>query len=260
MMIAELFNVNLWTVIVIILPILYFIYYRKFRIFIYDQPEKVTKGKIVRGKCPPAYPNGKFSYFLILEIHLPFVLGWFWLIDSGDLARGDVKFIQHCGRDVVLFRGHNGKPYVLEAYCAHMGGNLGVGGKVRDINCIECPFHGWIYDGETGSCIFSDGKNKIPRKVDRFEYIDVERCISSVSNDKKSSDYLQKISENQEIKLKTYECREINESIFAWFHADEQLRHKPTYELFNIKDEIYRSNMEGKNKENTCLELIYSFF
>jgi cholesterol 7-dehydrogenase len=229
MMITDLVSVNLWTVTVIILPILYFIYYRKFRVFIYDQPEKVTKGKIIRGKCPPAYPNG-----------------WFWLIDSENLSRGDVKFIQHCGRDVVLFRGHDGKPYVLDAYCAHIGGNLGVGGKVRDINCIECPFHGWIYDGETGACVFSDGENKIPRKVDTFEYIDVERCTAS--NAENESDYLQKIAENQEVKLKRYECREMNGSIFAWFHADEQLRNKPLYELFDIKDEIKRNNMEGKNK------------
>ena len=229
---ADFLNLNLWTIILILLPVLYFVYRRKFRIFIYDQPEKVTRGKIVRGKCPPAYPNG-----------------WFWLIDSGDLSPGDVKFIQHCGRDVVLFRGHDGKPYVLEAYCAHIGGNLGMGGKVRDINCIECPFHGWTYDGETGACVFSDGDRKIPRKVDTFEYIDVERCSASVSNGEQKSIYLQKIAENQEIKLKRYECREMNGSIFAWFHADEQWRNKPLYELFNIEDEIERNDMEGKRFE-----------
>lgn len=224
-MLIEVFNVNIWTAIFIFLTILYFIYYRIFRVFIYDQPEKVTKGKIIRGKCPPAYPNG-----------------WFWLIDSNNLGRGDVKFIQNCGRDVVLFRGYDGKAYVLEAYCAHIGGNLGVGGKVRDINCIECPFHGWIYDGETGTCVFTDGEKKVPRKIDTFKYVDIERCFI---NNQNKTDYLQKIAENQEIKLKRYECRELNGSIFAWFHADEQLRNKPTYELFDIKDEITRNNMEG---------------
>ena len=183
------------------------------------------------------------SSFVFLNI-LIFLLGWFWLIDSWNLARGDTKFIQHCRRDVVLFRGHNGKPYVLEAYCSHMGANLGIGSKVRDINCIECPFHGWIYDGETGACIFSDGENKITRKVDTFEYIDIERCVS---NSEKSSDYLQKIAENQEVKLKTYECREMNGSIFVWYHADEQLRNKPLYELFDLKDEINNCNIECKN-------------
>ncbi len=46
-------------VLFVILPLLYFIYYRKFRYFIFDQRDKVTKGKISRGKCPPFFPNGK---------------------------------------------------------------------------------------------------------------------------------------------------------------------------------------------------------
>ena len=39
------------------------------------------------------------------------------------------------------------------AYCAHMGVHLGVGGKVVNNQCIQCPFHGWVYDGETGACV-----------------------------------------------------------------------------------------------------------
>jgi hypothetical protein len=30
-----------------------------------------------------------------------------------------------------------------------MGANLGVNGKLKWERCIECPFHGWIFDGET---------------------------------------------------------------------------------------------------------------
>ena len=47
------------TVLLAILPVLYFLYYQKFRYFIFDQREKVTKGKTSRGKCPPFFPNGK---------------------------------------------------------------------------------------------------------------------------------------------------------------------------------------------------------
>lgn len=227
MTIGELLNANLWTIVAILLPILYIFYYRKFRIFIYDQPQKVTKGKIIRGKCPPAFPNG-----------------WFWLADSHTLARGNVKFVQHCGRNVVLFRGHDGKPYVLDAYCAHMGGNLGIGGRVRDMNCIECPFHGWIYDGETGKCVFTDGEKKIPRKVDTFEYVDVERCTTAANK----IEFLEKIAENQEVGIKKYETRELNGSIFAWFHAREEMQHKPMYELIDITDEIERNNMETRGE------------
>lgn len=127
-----------------------------------------------------------------------------------------------------------------------MGGNLGMGGKVRNVNCIECPFHGWMFDGETGTCVFSIDERKIPRKVDTYKYADIERCTPCISNDQSKTVYLEKIAENQETKIKKYECREMNGSIFAWFHAKEELRNKPTYEIFDISDEIEKNNMEGK--------------
>jgi ABC-type Mn2+/Zn2+ transport system permease subunit len=58
-MIAADLRVPTTIVLFIILPLLYFIYYRKFRYFIFDQRDKVTKGKTSRGKCPPFFPNGK---------------------------------------------------------------------------------------------------------------------------------------------------------------------------------------------------------
>jgi hypothetical protein len=58
-MIIDYLNVSTTAVFFVILPLLYFIYYRKFRYFIFDQRDKVTKGKTSRGKCPPFFPNGK---------------------------------------------------------------------------------------------------------------------------------------------------------------------------------------------------------
>ncbi len=46
---------------------------------------------------------------------------------------------------------HCGQVSIVDAYCPHLGANLGVGGRVIG-NCIECPFHGWQFDGETGKC------------------------------------------------------------------------------------------------------------
>ncbi len=64
----------------------------------------------------------------------------------------------------------------MEAYCKHLGANLGVGGKVVNQKCIQCPFHGWLYDGETGICVGKsfcnidyDGK---PMEVHNVEYND----------------------------------------------------------------------------------------
>jgi len=53
---------------------------------------------------------------------------------------------------VAVFRGDDGKAYVVDAYCPHLGANLGVGGRVVG-GCIECPFHGWQFRGEDGKCV-----------------------------------------------------------------------------------------------------------
>ena len=166
------------------------------------------------------------------------------MINSCDLKPGDVKPISYCGREIVLFRGKNGKPYVLEAYCAHMGAHLGVGGTVRHVSCIECPFHGWTFDGETGDCVLSGaGEKKILRIADRFEYHDLERCTAIPDTD---GVYLKKTLEQQEVRLKRYICREINGSILVWYHSDDKLRETPLYEPLDLADELQTYQMEGR--------------
>lgn len=51
-----------------------------------------------------------------------------------------------------MFRGQEGQAHVLNAYCPHLGANLAVGGRVVG-NCIECPFHGWRFEGSDGKCV-----------------------------------------------------------------------------------------------------------
>ena len=55
------------------------------------------------------------------------------------------------GENLVVFRTGAGKACVLDAYCPHLGANLGIGGRVVG-DCIECPFHGWQFDGHDGKC------------------------------------------------------------------------------------------------------------
>ena len=52
----------------------------------------------------PAYPNG-----------------WFRVAYSADLAVGDLRALHYFGRDLVLFRGEDGRAHVLDAHCAHLG-------------------------------------------------------------------------------------------------------------------------------------------
>ena len=74
------------------------------------------------------------------------------------------------GQNFVLFRDQSGEPRCLADVCIHRGGSL-AGGKIKG-NCIECPYHGWQFDGQ-GIChrIPSLGKNaKIPKraKIDSY--------------------------------------------------------------------------------------------
>ncbi|CAF0981086.1 unnamed protein product [Rotaria sordida] len=230
-MIADYVQLTTTTVLFIIIPLLYLIYYRKFRYFIFDQRTKVTKGKTSRGKCPPSFPNG-----------------WFWIINSCDLKPGHTKAISYCGRNLVLFRGTNGTPYVLDAFCAHMGAHLGFGGKVCHSTCIECPFHGWTFDGETGDCVLSGVENKIIRMADKYEYHDIENCTPVPNNDNTTNIYLNKVSEKEEIRLKRYICREINGSILVWYHSDEKLREHPLYEPFDLSNELKMNKMQPRGE------------
>jgi len=78
---------------------------------------------------------------------MPFPFGWFVVCYSDELSRGQVKALRYFGRDLVLWRGEDGKPRMLDAYCRHLGANMSFGGRVRG-NLLECPFHAWRYDGD----------------------------------------------------------------------------------------------------------------
>jgi phenylpropionate dioxygenase-like ring-hydroxylating dioxygenase large terminal subunit len=53
------------------------------------------------------------------------------------------------GQDFVLFRDSGGTARCMSNTCVHRGGSL-AGGKIKG-DCVECPYHGWQFDGE-GHC------------------------------------------------------------------------------------------------------------
>lgn len=48
----------------------------------------------------------------------------------------------------------------------------GLGGIVKSNSTIQCPFHGWTFDGETGDCVQTFQKHK--KKVDQYNYHDIK--------------------------------------------------------------------------------------
>ncbi|XP_026568371.1 cholesterol 7-desaturase-like [Pseudonaja textilis] len=120
------------------------------------------------GQVLPSYPNG-----------------WFRLLGSDELARGEVRNVAALGEQFAVFRDLDGKVYVLDAYCPHLGANLAIGGRVVG-DCIECPFHGWMFSGKDGSCV------KIP--------------------------YAKKVPEFASTKV--WPSCEVNDMIMVWYHCD----------------------------------------
>jgi cholesterol 7-desaturase len=116
---------------------------------------KAKRTRKIGEKIPPPFPNG-----------------WFAVASSRDVKRGESMSFDCLGENFVIFRSISNKVYVLDAYCPHMGANLGkniiisilinkhekkfshlcVGGIVKD-NCIECPFHQWKFSGIDGSLV-----------------------------------------------------------------------------------------------------------
>lgn len=71
--------------------------------------------------------------------------GWFQVAWSSDVAIGQVIPLTYFGTELVAFRGRDGAVSVLDAHCQHLGAHLGRGCVVE--KGIQCPFHGWVWDG-----------------------------------------------------------------------------------------------------------------
>jgi len=187
--------------------------------YIFNQKLNYTQGKHRIGKTLPAHPNG-----------------WFVVLRSHEIKIGETKYVDSHGESLAVFRGNNGKVYVLNAYCPHLGANLGIGGTVIHDSCIKCPFHGWTFDGETGNCVI--GKDLKPKQGISYEY--------EWNKEGNQCEFKEKEVEN--ITVKKYLTRELNGFIHVWFHSDEKAL--PPYEPLDISDFITRLDHRGVSKKH----------
>ncbi len=82
--------------------------------------------------------------------------------------------VRMIGQDFVVFRDSQGQAHCLANTCSHRGGSL-AGGKVKG-DCIECPYHGWQFDGE-GRChrvpsLGPDAKIPARSRVDAYPVVE----------------------------------------------------------------------------------------
>lgn len=122
---------------------------------------------------------------------MPF--GWFQVAWSEELAVGEVLPRYYFGRHLALWRDEEGVAHLQDAYCPHLGAHFGYGGIVVG-NEIQCPFHGWKFDG--------DG------------------CNTDIPYGTRT---------NQKARIRTYPVREIaGHFVTAWYHPHDE---PPIFEI-----------------------------
>ena len=79
-----------------------------------------------------------------------FIEGWYWAIPSRKVRKCQVKPVNLLGRELVIYRGKNGKLSCFDAYCPHMGAHLAEG--TVEGNGLRCLFHNWKFNAD-GNCV-----------------------------------------------------------------------------------------------------------
>ena len=83
----------------------------------------------------------------------PFPEGWYFITSRKVLLKKKLVRKTWMGEEIIVWRDEAGRTCVAEAFCPHMGSDLGpaAGGRVRN-GCLVCPFHGFEFDA-TGRCV-----------------------------------------------------------------------------------------------------------
>jgi len=126
-----------------------------------------------------------------------FPMGWFSVARSHELRIGEVRQVRAFDREMVLYRTRSGRPVLQDAYCAHLGAHLGIGGRVVG-ETIRCPFHGWQY-GVDGKCEHIPYSENIPERA----------------------------------RIRTWHTDEKNGEVYVWFHPENTM---PQWELPDLPE------------------------
>jgi len=100
------------------------------------------------------------------------VCAWYVACRSEQLRSGAALSCDVGLQRLVVFRGESGRVHALDAYCPHLGADLGLG-RVRG-ETIACSFHGWAYDG-SGVCVDAPCGGSAPRRARLRAYDTEER-------------------------------------------------------------------------------------
>jgi phenylpropionate dioxygenase-like ring-hydroxylating dioxygenase large terminal subunit len=127
--------------------------------------------------------------------------GWYSVGRADAWAPGSVRPLRYFGRELVGFRGEDGRARVFDAHCPHLGAHLGHGGRVCGEG-IVCPFHGWRFDGE-GQLAEVPGLGRRPPGV----------------------------------RARAWPVTERNGFVFVWYHAKDE---PPSYPMIGYREDEAR--------------------
>ena len=89
---------------------------------------------------------------------------WYAILDAGEVRRGKVIGARRLGVDLAVWRDEAGQVHATADRCPHRGASLSHG-RVRS-GGLECPFHGFRFDG-AGRCVAAPcNGGEVPRHLD----------------------------------------------------------------------------------------------
>jgi nitrite reductase/ring-hydroxylating ferredoxin subunit len=97
------------------------------------------------------------------------VEGWYPLLPSNLLAIGEARSFTILRQRVVVWRGQDANLSALDAFCPHMGADLGNGRVVG--NNLQCYFHHWQFssDGQVSNAVCSRMNSVEKARLKRYE-------------------------------------------------------------------------------------------
>ncbi|POF42408.1 3-ketosteroid-9-alpha-hydroxylase [Pseudomonas laurylsulfativorans] len=112
------------------------------------------------------------AHIIVSDLSERFARGWHCLGLSDQFRDGKPHTLEAFGTQLVVFEGeHSKKLNVLNAFCPHLGGNLGEG-TVKGDN-IACPFHDWRWAGD-GKCAAIPYAKRVPPRARTQSFITCE--------------------------------------------------------------------------------------
>ncbi len=110
---------------------------------------------------------------IVSESSERFARGWHCLGLSEWFRDGKPHKIKAFGTELVVFEGEHSKTLnVINAFCPHLGGNLGDGTIKGD--SIACPFHDWRWGGD-GKCTGIPYAKRVPPRARTQSFITCEQ-------------------------------------------------------------------------------------